>query len=353
MGLTIRWDITKKCNLKCKHCSAYNDTLEPCDIQLSSKEIAFVMEKISHEKIDLIKLSGGEPFLRDDLSEIIDEAYIRNLPIGITTNGTIPLNDKIEKQVICGKLKYIAISLDSDNDSVNSILRPAHTVELVRKNIEHIVALKKQYRLSFRIAFNCVLNSENISKIESILNFCAQYEIDKISFANLVPRGRAKEMTHLITSPDQLIQAALIIAAYFNKCENSISIEPFFAPSLLADYICIKYNLKFPATSYRCRAGTEVGYIDERGRLYPCESIVNRYAIFNNSLVEHPFRDIWNSFIFNYAFQEVESGVEYTSKLCDLCKYRFTLCYPCINWSIKPKVCELIKQEIPNIFEVV
>lgn len=352
MGLTIRWDITKKCNLKCKHCSAYEDMLEISDTQLSTQEIISIMENISQERIDLIKLYGGEPFLREDLSDIIDEAYARDLPIGITTNGTIPLNEEIENQIISGKLKYITISLDSDNDSINSILRPENTAEIVKKNIEHFSAIKKQYRLPMRISVNCVLNSVNCSKIESILDFCSQYNINKISFSNLVPRGRAKGMTHLITTPDQLIRTSVIIAAYFNKCENSTLIEPFFAPALLADYIRIKYNLKFPITSYYCRAATEVGYIDERGRLFPCESIANRYAIFNNNLLEHSFRDIWNSSIFNCAFQEVESGVEYTSKLCNSCKYRFTSCYPCINWSMKPKLCELIRQEITNIFEV-
>lgn len=353
MALTIRWDITKKCNLHCKHCSAYEDTSNSNNAQLALQDIISIMQKFSDEKIDLIKLLGGEPLLRDDLNQIILEANLRKIPIGFTTNGTVPFSKDIQGSIMAGKLRYITFSLDSENDSINAALRPSNTVNIVKDNIKYIAELKQKYQLPLKIAVNCVINKNNYLSIDSLLDFAIQNNVNKISFSNLVPRGRAKSLDELIITPSQLIQTALIIANHFKNNNGLISVEPSFAPALLADYMRIKYDMKFPEIIYRCRAATELCYIDEIGRLYPCESIINKYPMNNNNLLEYSFRDIWNSQEFNKVFQEVEYGIEYSSNLCKLCKYRFATCYPCINWSMKPKICEQIKQEIPNIFEVI
>ena len=352
MAITIRWDITKNCNLHCKHCSAYEDMNNSNNSQLALQDIISIMQKFSGEKINLIKLLGGEPLLRNDLNKIIIEANVLNIPIGFTTNGTVPFGKDIQELIIANKLRYITFSLDSENDSINATLRSPNTVKGIKDNIKYVSELKQKHQLPLKIAINCVINKNNFLDINNLLDFAIQNYIDKISFSNLVPRGRAKHLDSLIVTSSQLIQTALIIANHFKNNNELISIEPSFAPALLADYIRVKYDMEFPEITYRCRASTELCYIDEIGRLYPCESIISKYPISKNSLLEYSFRDIWNSEEFNKVFQEVEYGVEYSSELCKSCKYRFKTCYPCVNWSMKPQICEQIKQEIPNIFEV-
>jgi len=354
MGLTLRWDITKKCNLKCKHCSAYEDMSEPLNLELPFQKKLLILDKISKEKVSLLKIYGGEPFLIDDLSKFIDEAYIRNIPVGITTNGTICINETLSEQIILGKLRYITFSLDSINDEINSILRPKNTTNIVLQNIINIINIRDNNNLPIKIAINCVLNNINYLTIESILDFCLKHKIDKISFSCLVPRGRAKNLKHLIPKPESLIKAAEIIAKFYtDKLYNSsLTIEPFFVPAIVADYVKTIKKLDFPIVSYFCRASTENGYIDEKGNLYPCESLANYFMVNNNNLIENSFRDIWNSPTFNSIFQKIESGDNFTSKLCNTCKYRNNGCYPCMNWSIKPQICEFLRKEYPSLFEI-
>lgn len=353
MGLTIRWDITNRCNLHCKHCSAYDDLHKSSIDELTTKEILAIMDQFSTEQIDRIKLLGGEPLLRDDLGEIITAAHLNNIPIGITTNGTIPFNEQLQKCITTGMVEYITFSLDSENDMINATLRPLDTVEIIKKNIKNINLLKQKYSLSLKVAINCIINNKNYSSIGSILEFAVQNQIDKISFSNLVPRGRAEKLTNLIATPSQLIQSALIIADFHQNNSSLISIEPSFAPALIMDYVRIKHKKAFPLTTYHCRAATELCYINETGNLYPCESIKSKYMINDNNILEHSFREIWNSAEFNDIFQDIESGKQYNSEFCKQCKYCFKTCYPCLNWSMKTKICEKIVYEIPNIFEVI
>jgi len=72
---TILWDITSKCNLRCRHC--YN-----ADKYFSNKEypvlntpqISAVLKKLSLSGFNHIHLLGGEPLVRQDIWDIIREA---------------------------------------------------------------------------------------------------------------------------------------------------------------------------------------------------------------------------------------------------------------------------------------
>ena len=85
--------VTEKCNAKCPHCF----------VDFSKMKHELTLEAI--EKIALtsgnclrnIALTGGEPFIREDLFEIADIWYknSKTRTISITTNGSMP--DRIEK----------------------------------------------------------------------------------------------------------------------------------------------------------------------------------------------------------------------------------------------------------------
>ena len=78
--------VTNRCNLKCDHCF-YWDSLNKDSYELSVEEISKIVDSLQH--LISLSLTGGEPFLRKDLSEIV-EIFVRKgkvKEIGIASNG--------------------------------------------------------------------------------------------------------------------------------------------------------------------------------------------------------------------------------------------------------------------------
>lgn len=69
MATIAQWDINNVCNLNCKHCrvSEKNDKK-----QLSLKQAKELLAQLLYTGTTKLNLSGGEPFMRDDLFEILE-----------------------------------------------------------------------------------------------------------------------------------------------------------------------------------------------------------------------------------------------------------------------------------------
>lgn len=87
----IMFEITRKCNLKCAHC--LRGKMQP--VSMSKEVIDKILEAASG--IDIISLTGGEPFLEPDLIEyLVDKIIEKDFDVthlATVTNGTI-LNDR-------------------------------------------------------------------------------------------------------------------------------------------------------------------------------------------------------------------------------------------------------------------
>jgi len=85
--------VTNRCNAKCEHCFFWKD-MEHETQELTLNEFRKIASSLKHP-LNSISLTGGEPFLRDDLPEIckIFVGINKTKSIFITTNGL--LTDKI------------------------------------------------------------------------------------------------------------------------------------------------------------------------------------------------------------------------------------------------------------------
>lgn len=110
----MRISVTDRCNLRCRYCMPEEgvDKLWHSCI-LSFEEFARLVEIATLVGIRKIRLTGGEPLVRKNISQLI--SYISEIPeiddIAITTNGTLfaPMAEELKE----AGLKRVNISLDS------------------------------------------------------------------------------------------------------------------------------------------------------------------------------------------------------------------------------------------------
>lgn len=83
--------VCNRCNARCGMCDSWK--LER-GIELTPDEVRTAFNKLGH--LDIVRLSGGEPFLRTDLLEVAEAVMASSSPavLHITTNGSFP--DRIE-----------------------------------------------------------------------------------------------------------------------------------------------------------------------------------------------------------------------------------------------------------------
>ncbi len=135
--------ITSRCNSNCRTCFYHNELNSNEDLTFEE------MKKMSDSapRFDKLWLSGGEPFLRDDLVDIIKLFYDNNhvRVINLPTNGL--LTEKIDRETsrlleVCPELTvHLNFSIDGlgeSHDKVRGIpgnfRKTIASMELVRKN---------------------------------------------------------------------------------------------------------------------------------------------------------------------------------------------------------------------------
>ncbi len=109
----LRISVTDRCNLRCLYCRLSDGAHLRADEALMLDEIVAVARAAAAEGIDRVRITGGEPLLRNDLLDLV--AALRRLAgiaqITMTTNGL--LLAPMAKPLKAAGLSRLNISLDT------------------------------------------------------------------------------------------------------------------------------------------------------------------------------------------------------------------------------------------------
>lgn len=182
----LRVSVTDKCNLRCIYCMGEKDNnFLKSDEKLTDDEIYRIVKESSELGVKKVRITGGEPLVRQDLVKIISK--INSIPgieeIYLTTNGIL-LDDMIDELAANG-LKGVNISLDSLNEErFNKITR----LGKLNKVLE---AIDKSIALGIKVKLNTVIvNDINKDEIIDFVNLTKEKNID-VRFIELMPIGVA------------------------------------------------------------------------------------------------------------------------------------------------------------------
>ncbi len=108
----LRISLIERCNLRCTYCMpAEGITLTPREHLMRYEEIYEIAKLFVQHGVTKIRLTGGEPFIRKDISFIFEKLASLGIELAITTNG-VTINRHIET-LKKNKVNNINISLDT------------------------------------------------------------------------------------------------------------------------------------------------------------------------------------------------------------------------------------------------
>jgi len=330
---------TSRCNLKCSHCF-YHDSLNKKFNELSIDElskITLTMDPILH-----LILTGGEPYLREDLNKIVKVFYDNNrVPI-----VTIPSNgwytEKMEHQIKlimqnCPKItlnQQISIDgLDIDHNKIRMNKLVQNGRNSFERAIETIKMLKTMQKKFERINIGIIstFTKQNQYKFNEFIK--AIYELtipDNISI-NLV-RGNPKERVNENLDIELYKEAVKFRDNLFYK--KKLPGHTKFKGHKIATAARILLNELVTETFEKkkfqipCYAGSISGVMYPEGDVYPCELLGSEHKIGNIRDFKLNFRKLWLS---NKASQ-TKSFIKKTKCFCT------HECFNHANIAFNPKI---------------
>jgi cyclic pyranopterin phosphate synthase len=170
----IRVSVTERCNFRCQYCMPEKPfSWRPKENLLSFDELFKFIKIAIDEGVNKVRITGGEPLLREDLDYFIKliNNYKSDIDLAITTNGFL-LPETAQKLKDAG-LKRLNISLDS--------LKPAVAAYIAQKNVLNKVleGIDKSLEVGLKVKINMVpLKGINDNEIIDILEFCRARDIE-------------------------------------------------------------------------------------------------------------------------------------------------------------------------------
>ena len=161
---SINYHLWKACNMRCKHCFATFQDIEPQFLpkgHLGREDCILVVEAVAEAGFQKINFAGGEPTLCPWLSELIRRAKELGLTTSIVTNGSRISEECLES--VKGSLDWVALSIDSVNPDI--LLRTGRTTRegpMSERDYLRVVDILRQSGI--RIKINTVVMQSNLKE---------------------------------------------------------------------------------------------------------------------------------------------------------------------------------------------
>ncbi len=189
--LMVVWNITGKCNLRCKHC--YEDAgvlSKGLPTELTRDEKIKLMEEIVKTNIPTFAFAGGEPLMDPVFWELAKIGKEAGLYMSINTNGTMITKKVAEKLKEIG-FAYYGVSLDGAYPYVHDEFRGVKgAFEKALTGIKNLIEVGEADKvcISFTVAReNAILKNQ----IPEMIKLRDQLGIRKVVLYNYIPCGRA------------------------------------------------------------------------------------------------------------------------------------------------------------------
>ena len=175
----VQFYVTARCNLTCEQCNIIYANSDVREATLD--EIKRIADNFAEMGVAIVLLTGGEPFARKDLPEIIRAFESRGVHVRMQTNG-FATEEQIAKAVEAGG-KDISISLDSLRPATQDKINGAFN-ESWHQALKAMALFTKYLPKNGSFAsLGCVLQPQNMSDIEDVVRFGTAISW----FASLVP----------------------------------------------------------------------------------------------------------------------------------------------------------------------
>jgi len=302
--VAVSFNVSGRCNCKCRMCAKWQGE---GGTELAFKEIQRIFSQIAEQGIRIAEITGGEPFLRKDIFEILDFLEGLGFYYTINTHGGLLDDERLEKLAGYRNILDFAISLDTLDRENYLALRGVDQLERVVENIKKVRAIMpdKIVKLSMTVSRN------NYKELPAILSFARDHgfylSVFPVNLGNdFIHRGECRDLVPTQQERGDMVALFHQLAKLRKKGEILCEFSKFYQGA--ADYI-------ESGSVGRCGAGRLFLDLHADGKLSVCNDLP-------------PFADLMK-----ISFKEALSRIEGEKNKIKYC-YEHTPCYYTCSYGI-------------------
>ncbi len=310
----FQWHLTERCNLWCRHCYQGErgiDEMSLSEIRKALHEAADLVDAWS-ETYDMaftrsINVTGGEPFLRHDLFDILAEIKNTGFDVFLLTNGTLVDQVRARKLADLG-VKGVQVSIEGPED-VHDSIRGGGSFSAAAAGIERLVDA------GLAVTLNITLSSLNADQAKKVVAFGSHAGVQRIGFSRLVPSGKGRTLMSCMLDREPLREL------YQSLLSLEIVNLDITTGDPVAAQMKIAANGDAGATAVSgCAAGVSGLTIQPNGNVLPCR----RLPLSLGNVRRDSLREVWAA---SPVLEALRDRKRYTGK-CGSCS-RWALCRGC------------------------
>lgn len=305
--INLTLSITNMCNSRCQSCDiwkiypAEKDRLEE---ELSVEEIEKIFRSVG--PVYFFNISGGEPFLRKDIVDIVRVGCEQLKPsvVHIPTNALSP-------QRVAALTEEILIGMQTWSPGTKLTLKPSfdgvgefhdwvrgipgnyrkliHTLQLLRD-------LRQRYD-HFRVGVGTVISTMNIDHLPDIIAEAQRFEVDTYISEVAEERDEMRNVGTGITPSHEAYGDAIqqFRDMTFERLKEATGLELLTQGMRHHYYEITRRWLRDRKQVIPCYGGISNAHISPYGDLWPCAILAGSKSLGNLKDVDYDFWKVWHS----------------------------------------------------------
>lgn len=310
----LTFEITYRCNLRCIMCplsSAFDDPNSQIvqewknETELTKDEIFKIVREGAKLGVKQLTVTGGEPFLRKDLIEVIAYTKQNKMSCSILSNGTL-IDEHLAYRIVESGLDLLTLSVDGPPDVHNRIRNSSKAFERTINAARLITQAKKRTGSHLpSLGLVCTISAANIKHLLPLVDIASEvaanigyghlfYTTDEMArqTATVLQIGHTKGENQNV--PDELknvdpeaLHNEIIRVKRYAKRKGVIAT---FCPDLKRDEIKRRYFDDTFSFANKCFYPWYAIRINPYGAVYPCSMNITM-----GNIREVLLHNIWNN----------------------------------------------------------
>lgn len=345
----VHWSITGRCNLKCRHC--YMQSPDGRYGELPLPDMLRIIEQLAAANVHLVELTGGEPFMRTDLLDILAALVAKQIGVlRIYSNGTLITDNILLEIKKLGLLPAVQISFDGCG--AHDVMRGIVNTETATLNA--IQCLNSQ---GFPVIVATSIDRTNIHTLDATYTLLKELGIRSWRVAAPQKIGNWRTSTTNLSPEERLSACAPIAARWLNDA------KPFALqlPGYRSDEET-KPPVRYTPESYDCMSCRICCSLLPDATVLPCATYTDT-VIYEKmpNLLRESFAKIWSDSALRKIIDIKKSEVLAHNSQCATCT-EFNRCGGGCRataaiatgdlLAVDPQLCALYKSQFQQRFNV-
>lgn len=298
------YETSADCNLKCAFCYA-NPKVNRIPYTGNTEHTYRIFDQMVQLNIAYLIFSGGEPFLRKDLIDLIRYARKQFPFVCMTTNGTM-LGKKEADALKDSGINYVQISLESDDPARHDHLRGKGNFD---KSIKAVQYLKDAGFKENEVIISATLSNFSVKQLTGFNDFAASLGVkSSFSYYQPVGRGAKNKDDYFLFNRDlflfyfNIFKTKHYLSSGVNECADLQGVEPS--------------RRIVPSIRSFCGIGAKTLAIKEHGDIVPCHLFLSSKSFIMANVFDP---DVWDKL---NAYYKALTGVDDIDE-CKDCDIRY------------------------------